>query len=133
MSERKSLIPIVALFCVVALVSLWMGARLESWGFDSMVLFAGNAFLYLLTMASWFLLEKGMKAKNTAGFLRSFYGSFLMKFLLVAIVAFAYVSSRRELVNKPSLFTCMGLYLVYMALETRAVLSTSKPKEDGRD
>jgi hypothetical protein len=39
----------------------------------------------------------------------------------------------RESVNKPSLFTCMGLYLVYMALETRAVLSASKPKEDGRD
>jgi|688.fasta_scaffold299614_3 hypothetical protein len=130
MRERKSLIPIVVLFFAVALVALWMGDRLEAWGFDPMVLFAGNMFLYLLTLASWFLLAKGMKAKNTAGFLRSFYGSFLMKFLFVAIVAFAYVSSKRELVNKPSLFTCMGLYLVYMFLETRAVLSTSKAKGD---
>ena len=133
MSERRSLIPIVVLFCSIALVSLWMARRLEAWGFDPKVLFAGNLFLYLLTMASWFLLVKGMKAKNTAGFLGSFYGSFLMKFLLVAIVAFAYISTVRESVNKPSLFTCMGLYLVYMALETRAVLSASKPKEDGRD
>jgi hypothetical protein len=133
MRERKSLIPIVVLFFAVALVALWMGDRLEAWGFDPMVLFAGNMFLYLLTLASWFLLAKGMKAKNTAGFLRSFYGSFLMKFLLVAIVAFAYVSSKRELVNKPSLFTCMGLYLFYMVLETRAVLSTSKAKGDARE
>ena len=132
MSERKSLIPIVVLFFLVALASLWMGGRLEAWGFDPRVLFAGNLFLYLLTMASWFLLVKGMKAKDTAGFLGSFYGSFLMKFLLVAVVAFAYLSSVRENVNKPSLFTCMGLYLVYMALETRAVLSTSKRKEDVR-
>lgn len=132
MRERKSLIPIVVLFFAVALVALWMGDRLEAWGFDPMLLFAGNLFLYLLTLASWFLLVKGMKAKDTAGFLGSFYGSFLMKFLLVAVVAFAYLSSVRENVNKPSFFTCMGLYLVYMALETRAVLSTSKRKEDGR-
>ena len=132
MSDRKPLLPIVILFISVAVPSIWMEATLEALGFDPRVLFAGNAFLYVLTMASWFLLVKGMKAKDTAGFLGSFYGSFLMKFMLVAIVAFAYISTHRESINKPSLFTCMGLYLLYMALETRAVLSTSKRKGDAR-
>ena len=132
MSERKPLLPIIILFIAVAFPSIWMGGRLEALGFNTRVLFAGNLFLCILTMASWHLLEKGMKAKDTAGFLRSFYGSFLMKFMLVAIVAFAYLSTHRESLNMPSFFTCMGLYLLYTALETRAVLSNSKRRGDAR-
>ena len=106
---------------------------MEAWGFDPKVLFAGNLFLYLLTMASWFLLRKGMKAKDTAGFLGSFYGSFLMKFFLVAVVAFAYVSTRREAINKPSFFACMFLYLLYVFLETRTLLKVSKNRGDVKE
>jgi hypothetical protein len=67
-----------------------------------------------------------MKATTTAGFLRSVYGSFMMKFLLVILIVSGYAFMFTDHINKPSLFTCMFLYLVYTFLETRALLKLSK-------
>jgi FtsH-binding integral membrane protein len=72
------------------------------------------------------MLHRGMKASTTAGFLRSVYGSFMLKLLLAAIVVFGYAFLYKEQINKPSLFTCMFLYLVYTFLEIRTLLKISK-------
>ena len=130
MRENRALLPIFILFSAVSLPSLLFGRWLSESGFDPWVLFFGNLFLLVITLASWRMLNGAMKAGQTMGFLRGFYGSFLMKFFLVAIVAFAYVSTRREAINKPSFFACMFLYLLYVFLETRALLNGSKKKGD---
>lgn len=133
MSLRNPRSQILILFLSVSAAALLMAGPLRSAGFQTEVLLLGNLFLFLLTMVSLRLLTDAMKASDTAGFLRSFYASFLMKFILVAAVAFAYISTNRGNIDKSSLFTCMFLYLVYVFLETRVVLSSSKKKEDGRD
>jgi hypothetical protein len=133
MSNRKALLPIIILFSAVSLSSVALVGPLESAGFEPRTLLLGNIFLFLLSTASIRLLANAMRASTTAGFLRFFYGSFMLKFLLVAAAAFAYIAKYRENINKPSLFSCMFLFLLYLALETRAVLSSAKKKEDGKE
>jgi hypothetical protein len=105
-------------------------ARLEKWGFDIEVMLIGNLVLCIITLLSFYMLNKGLHATSTAGFLRSVYGSFMIKLFLVAAMVFGYVFVNKENINKPALFTCMFLYLVYSFVEIRGLLKLSKEKTD---
>jgi len=126
MAVRKSLMPLFFLFVVINSMSIVFRGRMTAMGFDTNVLLIGNFFLCALTFFSFYMLYKGMKAATTAGFLRSVYGSFMIKLLLVAVVVLGYAFLYKENINKPSLFTCMFLYLIYTFIETRALLKLSK-------
>lgn len=126
MAVRKSLMPLFFLFVVINSMSIVFRGRMTAMGFDTNVLLIGNFFLCALTFFSFYMLYKGMKAATTAGFLRSVYGSFMIKLLLVAVVVLGYAFLYKENINKPSLFTCMFLYLVYTFIETKALLKLSK-------
>jgi len=126
MAVRKSLMPLISLFVVVNSFAILFRDRLTGIGFDIDILLIGNFFLFTITGFSFYMLHRGMKASTTAGFLRSVYGSFMLKLLLAAIVVFGYAFLYKEQINKPSLFTCMFLYLVYTFLETRTLLKISK-------
>jgi len=126
MAVRKSLVPLFFLFVVINTIGIVFRVRLTEKGFDPDVLLIGNFFLCAMTAFSFYVLQKGMKSTTTAGFLRSVYGSFMMKFLLVIVVVFGYAFFYSDKINKPSLFSCMFLYLVYTFIETRALLKLSK-------
>jgi len=83
-----------------------------------------------MTSFSFYLLYKGMKSATTAGFLKSVYGSFMFKLVLVASLVFGYVFFMKEKVNKHSLITAMFLYLVYTFVETRSLLRLFQQKKN---
>jgi hypothetical protein len=93
---------------------------------DYRVLLGGNLLLFIVGMISLRMNSSAMKHQNTQGFLRLMYGAFILKFFVVAIVAFVYISIFKKAVNKPALFGCFGLYLIYTFLEMRSVLKQSK-------
>lgn len=128
MAVRKALLPIFFLFVMINSMAIVFRNRLTRAGFDIDVLLLGNFFLCALTSFSFYMLYKGMKASTTAGFLRSVYGSFIIKLILVAIAVFGYAFMFKENINKPALFSCMFLYLVYTFFETRGLLKLSKLK-----
>lgn len=129
MAARKSLFPLFLLFVSMNALSILFRRRLEPLGFDVNLLIVANLILCALTFASFYILYKGMKASTTAGFLKSVYGSFLLKLILVAGLVFGYVMTNRDGVNKPSLIASMFLYLVYTFVETRSLLKISRRKE----
>ncbi len=126
MAVRKSLMPLFFLFVVINSLAIVFRGKMTAIGFDTNVLLIGNFFLCALTFFSFYMLYKGMKSATTAGFLRSVYGSFMIKLLLVALIVLGYAFLNKENINKPSLFTCMFLYLLYTFIETRALLKLSK-------
>lgn len=129
---KKSLAPLFALFVSVNSFAIIFRGRLEALGFDIDVLLLGNLFLCVLTSVSFSMLWKGMQAATTPGFLRAVYGSFIIKFMVIAAMTLLYAWMYRESINKPSLFSCMFLYLAYTFLETRALMVVSKKKEDAK-
>lgn len=131
MKREKRLLPVILLF--VILNSLFIGLRMrwKEWGIDNNVLIIGNVFLFVITLVSFLISKKGLQNKNPHVFMRSVMGSIMVKMFLAIIAAFIYISIYKKDLNKPALFICMGLYLVYTFLEVSALtrILRNKPNE----
>jgi len=97
-------------------------------GFDQDVLLIGNGFLFLITGISFWLMANGMNTKNTHGLLRSVYGGIMIKLFGCLILAAVYILSAKKNVNKPALFACMFLYIVYTFIEVKGLMKLSAKK-----
>jgi hypothetical protein len=70
--------------------------------------------------------KAALEHKNVQIFLRLVYGSFLLKFFVLAIGAFVYIALYKKNINKPALLGCFGLYIIYAIIELRSVMKQSK-------
>ena len=118
---KANWIPLVVVFVVITLVTLVARAWLSSKGFDYRVLLGGNALLFLSSMLTFLLYQSAMKSKKSYGFVQQVYTGFMLKFFVLIVGAIVYFYFARE-VNQPSVFACMGLYLVYNFLGTSQVV-----------
>ena len=100
-------------------------------GIDQEVVIIGNLLLFVVTIVTYIISYRSLFAKNPNVFIRAMYGGFVIKFFVIAIAAFIYIMSARKEVNKPALFICMGLYLIYTVLEVTALFRVLKSKKHG--
>ena len=99
-------------------------------GFDQDVLIIGNLFLFGITLLSFWLMSNGLKTKNTQAFLRGVYGGIMLKLFGCLVAAFIYIMTFKKDVNKPALFLCMGLYIVYTFVEVKALMKITLAKKN---
>ena len=109
--------PVILLFVILNALFIGLGKRWKEWGVDNDVLIIGNTFLFVITLVSYLISKKGLQHQNPHVFMRSVMGSIMIKMFLAIIAAFIYISIYKRGLNKPALFICMGLYLVYTFLE----------------
>lgn len=128
---NKSMLPLVVLFLIAGILVLVFRESLENKGVDWQVVSGGNLFLYLVTVVSVHMLNKGMVAKNTAAFLRNAYTGIMIKLFACAGAAFIYILAAGKNLNKPALFCCMGLYLLYSFIEFRMILKQANTSRNG--
>ena len=119
-------LPVLYLFLGLSVILLALYLLLPDSGIDYRVLFLGNCLLFIIGWVSVRMNKKAMEHKNLQVFLRLVYGSFLMKFFLLALAAFIYIAIYRKNINKPALFGCCGLYFIYTVIEVRSVMKLSK-------
>ena len=103
---------------------------LARWNFDQDVLIIGNFLLLIVTLVSYLLLYRGLVSSNPQSFIRAMYGSFIVKFFIIALAAFVYIMIARKNVNKPALIFCMVLYLVYTFIEVSVLIKLLKQKKN---
>jgi hypothetical protein len=118
--------PIILLFIILNAFIIVFRRSLTSEGFSVDMLIIGNIILFGITLISFILLSRGMKASSTPAFLRSIYGSFMIKFFIVAVSVFSYAFFAKADLNKPGLFTLMFLYLVYTFFEIKTLMKLSR-------
>jgi hypothetical protein len=118
--------PIILLFIILNAFIIVFRRSLTSEGFSVDMLIIGNIILFGITLVSFILLNRGMKASSTPAFLRSIYGSFMIKFFIVAVSVFGYAFFAKADLNKPGLFTLMFLYLVYTFFEIKTLMKLSR-------
>lgn len=120
--------PVVFFF--IALNGFFISGKnmLARWGVDQDVMIIGNLLLFIITLLSFLLAQKGLKNPNPHAFVRSVYSSMMIKLFICIIAAFIYISMYRDNLNKPALFTCMGLYLVYTFMEVSILMKLLKEK-----
>lgn len=130
-SRMKSFMPIVLLF--IALNAFFIAGKhmLHRWNADQDVLIIGNLLLFSITLVSFLVAQKGLTNSNPHAFVRAVYASTLVKLFLCLIAAFIYIAMYKKNLNKPALFTCMGLYLLYTFLEVSLLTKLLKPKVNG--
>jgi hypothetical protein len=76
------------------------------------------------------MLQRSLNSSNPQSFVRAMYGSFILKFFVLVIAAFAYIMLAKKDVNKQALFTCMGLYLIFTFIEISALTKKMKQKKN---
>ncbi len=123
--------PAILIFLFLNIVFFAAQKKLEHWGFNQDVLVVGNIILFAISLVSFLMGAKGMQSKNNHVFFRMVYGSFIAKFFIIAGAALVYIMVMKKEVNKPALFFCMGLYIVYTVIEVSALMKLSKHKTNG--
>ena len=128
MKNKKAFSPVILLFIILNALFLTGGNTLQRWNVDQKVLIAGNILLFVITIVSFALAQRGLKNANPNVFTRAVMGSTMIKLFVSIIAAFIYISILKKQINKPALFTCMGLYLVYTFMEVSILTRQLKSK-----
>jgi hypothetical protein len=126
--NRSPLLPLIILFILLNALFLTGKNFLERSGFDQSVLIIGNLILFAATLMSFVFARRGLRSENPQAFVRSVYMSIMIKLFICVIAAVIYIFLFRKNLNRPALFTCMGLYLVYTFIEVSVLTKTLKEK-----
>lgn len=129
-NKLRAFMPVVILFVIINGFFVVGKNMLQRWGIDQDVLAVGNMLLFGITLISFLLAQRGLKSANPHAFVRSVYMSVMLKLFACIIAAFIYIAIYKTNVNKPALFICMGLYLVYTFLEVATLTKMLKQKRN---
>ena len=131
MKNKQGILPIVIFF--IALNSFFIAGKnmLHKWDVDQDVLIIGNVLLFVITFISFTIAKKGLSNPNPHAFVRSVMGSIMIKMFIFLIAAFIYIMMYKKDLNKPALFICMGLYLVYTFMEVSVLTKMLKQQKNG--
>ena len=129
--NRKAYLPIVLLFIVFNGIILVAKSFLESNGFDVSFLVWANVFLLIISLGGFLLQRKGLQSPNPQAFVRGVYISMMFKMFITMIVVLIYVFIVRSKINKPGLFTAMGMYIIYTVIEVSALMKVVRKKKNG--
>jgi hypothetical protein len=129
--KLKDFTPVALLFILLNAFFISGRTMLHRWGADQEVLIIGNLLLFLITALSFFMASRGLSNSNPQVFIRAVYGGIMLKFFVCIIAALIYISMYKKDLNKPALFGCMGLYLVYTFLEVYVLTKKMKQKSHG--
>jgi hypothetical protein len=122
--------PMILIFILLNAFFLVGKAWLAKKGIDQDVLVIGNFLLFLVSLITFLITNRSLRSTNPNVFVRALYGGFIIKFFVVAIAAFIYIMITKKNVNKPALFACMGLYIVYTFFEVTALMRILKQKKN---
>ena len=122
--------PLLIIFILINAFAITGNNWLEKNSVDQSVLIAGNLLLFLVSLTAFLITYRSLRSSNPQAFVRAMYGSFMIKFFLIAIVAFIYIMIARKNVNKPGLIACGVLYIVYTVLETGALMKLLKQRKN---
>ncbi|MGZ3851566.1 MAG: hypothetical protein ACXVBX_02165 [Flavisolibacter sp.] len=129
-NRLRGFMPVILVFIVLNAFFLAGRTMLQRWNLDQDVAIIGNTLLFVITLISFLLAQRGLKNPNPYAFVRSIYGSVMLKLFVCIIAAFIYISMYKTKLNKPALFMCMGLYLVYTFLEVASLTKLLKHKKN---
>jgi len=119
---------VIILFVCISAVILILKSFLQLHGFDTRFLLVANLLLFLITIFGFLIQMRGLKSANTNVFIRGVYSSFLLKLFVIMIAVVIYLFIMKSRLNKPSLFTSMGIYILYAVVEVFQLMKIARGK-----
>ncbi|HEX6191498.1 MAG TPA: hypothetical protein VFZ42_04000 [Chitinophagaceae bacterium] len=129
-STLAAIRPMIIVFIIISGFFITAQSLLAKWDADRDVLIAGNLLVFATALVSFILLKNGLTSSNPQAFIRAMYGSFIIKFFVIAVAAFIYIMLTKKNVNRPALFTCIGLYFLYTFIEISVLMKLLKQKKN---
>jgi len=123
---KRILVPLAAVFILVFVGVFDKSGWLQKKGVDTLVVLVGNSILFVISALAYLLYASAMKSSKNYGFVKQVYAGFTLKFFALITGAMLYFYFAKE-VNKPAVFICMGLYLIYNFLGTAQVVRKNPP------
>src|SRR6185312_7605467 len=117
---RRALSFFVLIFVVFNLLAIFHVFPVE-WKMDYRVLLIGNSLLFGVTYLSFLLHIKGLRNPNPHVFVRTMYGSLLVKMLICLAAVMIYAMASGGMINRNGIIACFVLYLIYTVLEVRVL------------
>ena len=109
---KRALLPLVIFFVIVNAMAIVFRTSLEDKGVDTDVVIIGNLILFIVSCLSVWMYSKASGHSKGHGVVKNVYGGFMLKFFALIVTAMVYFYFAKE-INKPAIFICMGIYLVY--------------------
>lgn len=109
---RRALRILTLFFIMVNTLTIVFRTRLEDKNVDTDVVIIGNLVLFVFSALSVWMYSRAGNQKKSHGMVRNVYGGFMLKFFALIVAAMVYFYFAKE-INKPAIFICLGLYLVY--------------------
>ena len=131
--NRSNVAPLRPMILVFILLNAFFIAgknMLAKWGIDQSVVIIGNLVLFLVNILSFLLSRRSLKSDNPNVFVRAMYANFMIKLFVCIAVAFIYFMMEKKNINKPGLFVCMGLYVVYTVIEVSSLTKLLRKKKN---
>ena len=128
--NRKGFLPVLILFVVLNGLFIAGKNMFVRWNADTQVLIGANLLLFLITLLSFLMALRGMRNPNPHAFVRSVYGSVMIKLFICIIAAFIYIAMARKSVNTGAVLGFMLLYFAYSFTEAAIVMKLSKQNKN---
>jgi len=131
MNEHKPsyYLPLLVFFLVTSIAFFLLKSTLVGSGFDASLLLLINLYLFALSIISLYQHIKGFLHPRTQVFLRSVYGTMMMKMFLTVLAVLIYALIAGDKLSAPAVFSGMGLYFAYTFLELRVVFALLKQQK----
>lgn len=123
---QRSFLTITIIFILVSLIAFLVKSWLNSLFVNEQVLLIGNAIVYFLHVVAAVFHKKTLMSNNAQTFLRGVYMGMMIKLFCCIIAAMVYIFLAEKAFNKPALFICMFLYLVYNFTEVGLLMKQFK-------
>lgn len=114
MKKTFFLLTIAAFILISAVLA---ALRIYAPAYNYTVLMTGNVVLALLSIISFTVVTRQINDKPDA-FVRGVYASTFLKMIISMFAILIYVFINRGSLHKPTIFSLMGIYAVYSAIET---------------
>jgi tellurite resistance protein TehA-like permease len=121
----SAFLPILAFSLIVSILLLAGARALRDRNIDDHILLAGNILLFAVTAISYFIHLRSIRTPNPHAFVRTVYGSLIVKMVACMVAALLYGYTTKS-VNKNAIFGCFILYVVYTFLEVKILLKFLK-------
>ena len=126
----KKFIPVIGLFLLINLIIFIFFNSLKEYGFNVGFLIVANIVLFLLTFFGFYIQTRGVRSTNINAFIRGVYSSLLLKMFVIVGAILIYIVAMDGEVNKPSILTSLGIYLVYTFMEVVQLMKIARKKPD---
>lgn len=125
---KKYILPLILVFIFTNGFFITGKQFLVKNGFDTNVLIIGNLVLFAAGLVSFLVVQKGITGKNNSAFIRSVYGGFVGKLMVILFSLVIYITTSK--VNKPSLIVLMCLYLAYTVAEVGGLMKLNSAQKN---